>query len=138
MQAKEHRLQSLAAELTTLVQADADAYAGVVQAYRIAKSDPGRPAAILEHLRTATLVPLKTAELARDVATELLALRQKAKPSVLSDLKVGILMSLAAMEGGLENVNTNVKQIKDQSLEAEITDRIHIVEQSLVELRRLC
>jgi glutamate formiminotransferase/formiminotetrahydrofolate cyclodeaminase len=138
MQAKEHRLQSLAAELTILVQADADAYAGVVQAYRIAKSDPGRPAAILEHLRTATLVPLKTAELARDVATELLALRQKAKPSVLSDLKVGILMSLAAMEGGLENVNTNVKQIKDQSLEAEITDRIHIVEQSLVELRRLC
>jgi len=138
LEAKAHQLQSLAAELKTLVQADADAYAGVVQAYRRAKSDPGRPAAITEHLRTATLVPLQTAELARAVATQLLGLRQKTKPSVSSDLKVGILMSLAAMEGGLENVNANVKQTKDQSLEAEIADRIRIVEQSLVELRRLC
>ncbi|MDQ6733325.1 MAG: glutamate formimidoyltransferase [Nitrospirota bacterium] len=138
LETKEHQLQSLAAELKELVQADADAYAEVVQAYRRAKSDPGRPAAISEHLRTATFVPLKTAELARDVATQLLALRQKAKPSVLSDLKVGILMSLAAIEGGLENVSTNVKQIKDQSLEIEIADRIRIVEQSLVELRMLC
>lgn len=138
LETKEHQLQSLAAELKELVQEDSDAYARVVQAYRRAKSDPGRPAAISEHLRTATLVPLKTAELARDVATQLLALRQKAKPSVLSDLKVGILMSLAAIEGGLENVSTNVKQIKDQSLEIEIADRIRIVEQSLVELRMLC
>jgi glutamate formiminotransferase / formiminotetrahydrofolate cyclodeaminase len=138
LEAKEHQLQSLAAELKELVQADANAYAGVVQAYRRPKSDPGRPAAISEHLWTATLVPLKTAELARDVATQLLALRQKTKRSVSSDLKVGILMSLTAMEGGLENVSTNVKQIKDQSLESEVADRIHIVEQSLVELRRLC
>jgi glutamate formiminotransferase / formiminotetrahydrofolate cyclodeaminase len=138
LEATEHQLQSLAAELKTLVQADADAYAGVVQAYRRPKSDPGRPMAISEHLRIATLVPLQTAELARDVATQLLALRQKTKPSVSSDLKVGILMSLIAMEGGLENVSTNVKQIKDRSLEVEIADRIHIVEQSLVELRRLC
>lgn len=138
LEATEHQLQSLAAELKTLVQADTDAYAGVVQAYRRPKSDPGRPAAISEHLRTATLVPLQTAERARDVATQLLALREKTKPSVSSDLKVGILMSLTAMEGGLENVNANVKQTKDQSLEAEIADRIRIVEQSLVELRRLC
>ena len=138
LEATEHQLQSLAAELKTLVQVDADAYAGVVQAYRRAKSDPGRPAAILEHLWTATLVPLQTAERARDVATQLLALREKTKPSVLSDLKVGILMSLTAMEGGLENVNANVKQMKDQSLEEEIADRIRIVEQSLVELRTLC
>lgn len=138
LEASEHQLQSLAAELKELVQADADAYAAVVQAYRRAKSDPGRPAAISEHLRTATLIPLKTAELAREVATQLLALRQKTKPSVSSDLKVGLLMSLAAMEGGLENVSTNVKQIKDQALEREMADRIRIIEQSLVELRKLC
>lgn len=138
LEAKEHRLQSLAAELKTLVQADAEAYAGVVQAYRRAKNDPGRPAAISEHLRTATLVPLQTTELARDVAIQLLELRQKTKPSVSSDLKVGLLMSLSAMEGGLENVNANVKQMKGQLLEPEIADRIRLVEQSLVELRRLC
>jgi glutamate formiminotransferase / formiminotetrahydrofolate cyclodeaminase len=138
LEATEQQLQSLAAKLKTLVQADADAYAGVVQAYRRPKNDPGRPAAISKHLRTATLVPLQTAERARDVATQLLALREKTKPSVSSDLKVGLLMSLTAMEGGLENVNANVKQTKDQSLEAEIADRIRIIEQSLVELRRLC
>ena len=138
LKASEHRLQSLAAELKELVQADADAYAEVVQAYRRPKSDPGRPAAILENLRTATLVPLKTAELARDAATRLLSLREKTKPSVSSDLKVGLLMALAAIQGGLENVNANVKQSKNQSLDSEIANRIRIIEQSLVELKRLC
>jgi len=138
LESGEHRLQALASALKGLVQADADAYAGVVEAYRLPKTDPSRPAAIAENLRKATLAPLKTAELANDVATLLVSLRQKTKPSVSSDLKVGLLMSLAAMEGGLENVMTNVKQLKDQSLEREINDRIRIIEQSLVELRRLC
>jgi glutamate formiminotransferase/glutamate formiminotransferase/formiminotetrahydrofolate cyclodeaminase len=138
LKANEHRLQMLAAELKDLVQADADAYAGVVRAYRMLKSDPGRQAAIVQNLRTATLVPLKTAELANDVAMLLLALRQKTKPSVSSDLKVGLLMARAAIEGGLENVNTNVKQSKIQSVNSEIANRVHILEQSLVELKRLC
>jgi glutamate formiminotransferase / formiminotetrahydrofolate cyclodeaminase len=138
LEASEHRLQSLAAELKELVQADADAYAGVVQAYRMLKSDPERPAAILEHLRTATLVPLNTAELANEVATLLLSLRKKTRPSVSSDLKVGLLMALAAIEGGLENVNANVKQSKNQSLDSEIATRKRIIEQSLVDLKTLC
>jgi formiminotetrahydrofolate cyclodeaminase len=128
----------LAAELKELVQADAEAYAGVVQAYRMLKSDTGRPGAILENLRTATLVPLRTAERATDVATLLVSLREETKPSVSSDLKVGLLMALAAMEGGLENVRTNLKQTKIQSLDSEIANRVHIVEQSLVELKKLC
>ncbi|MBA2252627.1 MAG: glutamate formimidoyltransferase [Nitrospirales bacterium] len=138
LEASEHRLQLLASKLKELVQADADAYANVVQAYRIVKNDPGRATAISENLRTATLVPLKTAELANDVATLLRSLREKTKPSVSSDLKVGLLMALAAIEGGLENINTNVKQSKNQLLDSEIADRIHIIEQSLVELKKLC
>jgi glutamate formiminotransferase/glutamate formiminotransferase/formiminotetrahydrofolate cyclodeaminase len=136
--ASEHRLQALSSELQALVQADADAYAGVVQAYRIPKNDPGRPEAISENMRAAALVPLKTAELAKDVATLLLTLRQKTKPSVSSDLKVAMLMAFAAIEGGLENVRTNVKQIKNQSLDGDIAERIHTIEQSLVELKGLC
>ena len=138
LEASAHRLQSLAAELKELVQADANAYAGVVETYRMPKSDPGRSIAILENLRTATLVPLKTAELANDVATLLLSLREKTKPSVSSDLKVGLFMALAAIEGGLENVNANVKQSKNQLLDSKMANRIHIIEQSLVELKKLC
>ncbi|WP_447984839.1 glutamate formimidoyltransferase [Nitrospira sp. Nam74] len=138
LEANEQRLQLLAAELKELVQADADAYACVVRAYRMLKSDPARQAAILQNLRAATLVPLKTAELANDVAMLLLALRQQTKASVSSDLKVGLFMARAAIEGGLENVSTNVKQSKNQSVDSEIANRIHILEQSLVELKRLC
>ena len=138
LESSEQGLRSLAAELKKLVQADADAYAGVVQAYRMSKGDPGRPAAIIENLRTATLVPLKTAELANDVAGRLLSLREETKPSVSSDLRVGLLMARAAIQGGLENVNANIKQSKNQSLDNEIAHRIHVIEQSLVELERLC
>ena len=138
LQTNAHRLEALASSLRGLVQADADAYAGVLKAYRLPKSDPSRSEAISANLRTATLVPLQTAELANDVGRLLAALRQKTKPSVSSDLKVGLLMSFAAIEGGLENAITNVKQAKNQSLEMEIAGRIRIVEQRLVELRRLC
>lgn len=134
----EQRLHLLASELKELIQADADAYADVVRAYRLPKSESGRQAVILGHMRTATLVPLKTAELAHEVATILVDLKTMTKLSVSSDVKVGMLMALSAMDGGLENVRANVKQTKNQHLETEVGSRIRTVEQSLVELKSLC
>ena len=47
-------------------------------------------------------------------------------------------MVIAALEGGLENTRTNLKQITNQLLEKEITDRLTVLEQGLVDLKRLC
>jgi len=133
----ERRLTALREKLQGLIQADADAYARVVRAYRLPKSDPARAEAISTSLRIATEVPLETAALASEVASLLRALLPQTKPAVASDLKVGLLLALAAIEGALENVKTNLKSQKDQSLNKDLAIRIQAITQSLVELKGL-
>ena len=133
----ERRLTALREKLQGLIQADADAYAGVVRAYRLPKTDPARSEAISTSLRIATEVPLETAAKASEVASLLRALLPQTKPSVASDLKVGLLLALAAIEGALENVRTNMKSQKNQSLNKDLATRIQAITQSLVELKGL-
>ena len=133
----ERRLMDLREKLRGLVQADADAYAGVVRAYRLPKTDPARLEAISTSLRVATEVPLETAALASEAAALLRTLVQQPKPAVASDLKVGLLLALAAIEGGLENVMANLKSLKNQRFSDEIASRIQAIKQSLVELKGL-
>jgi len=109
----------------------------VVRAYRLPKTDPGRPEAISTSLRIATEVPLETAALATEAASLLRALLPQTKPAVASDLKVGLLLALAAIEGALENVKTNLKSKKNQSLDKDLAIRIQAITQSLVELKGL-
>lgn len=135
--AVEQRLLALRADLQRLIQSDADAYAGVVAAYRLLKEDPARAATISANLGTATEVPLETATLSTEAASLLRKLIPLTKPSVASDLKVALLMALAAIEGALENVKTNLKSITNQDVLRKSVDRIRQIEQSLVELRRL-
>ncbi|MEK6526769.1 MAG: cyclodeaminase/cyclohydrolase family protein, partial [Nitrospirota bacterium] len=133
----ERRLTDLREKLRGLVQADADAYAGVMRAYRLPKTDPARLDAVSTSLRVATEVPLETAALASEAAALLRALVQQTKPAVASDLKVGLLLALAAIEGGLENVRANLKSLKNQRFNDEIASRIQAIKQSLVELKGL-
>ncbi|HJU04003.1 MAG TPA: cyclodeaminase/cyclohydrolase family protein, partial [Nitrospiraceae bacterium] len=138
LHATEQRLLSLRSKLQALIQSDADAYANVMNAYRMPKDDSSRAAAIVKHLEAATEVPLETATLAAEAATVLRELLPLTKPSVASDLKVGLLMALAAIEGGLENVKTNLKSIKKPDLINKYRAQLAAIEESLVQLRRVC
>ena len=138
LQRSEQRLMALRERFEALVQADADAYEDVLKAYRVPKSDPERPRLISMSLQRATEVPLETAECGKEVAALLLAVRAVAKPSVSSDIKVGLLMALAAADGGLENVNVNMKSQINQSFKDEVAGRVRQLEGSLVELKSLC
>jgi glutamate formiminotransferase/glutamate formiminotransferase/formiminotetrahydrofolate cyclodeaminase len=133
----EQRLVSLSAELRELIQADAEAYAGVVKAYRLPKADPMRAVSISINLQRATEVPLKTAACAAEAASLLREVIPKLKSSVAPDLKVGLSMALAAIHGGLENVKTNLKSITDQEVIRNIGEQVVGIERSLVDLKRL-
>ncbi|HET8580725.1 MAG TPA: glutamate formimidoyltransferase [Nitrospiraceae bacterium] len=137
LEATERRLRELSEKLRGLVEADADAYAGVVTAYRLPKTDPSRPSAIATSLRIASEVPLETATLASEAASLLRTLLAQTKPTVAPDLKVGLLMARAAIEGGLENVYANLRSQANQSVVNDLTQRARAVEQRLVELKSL-
>jgi glutamate formiminotransferase/formiminotetrahydrofolate cyclodeaminase len=133
----EQRLSVMRDRLRALVQADAEAYASVVAAYRLPRTDPARTGSIATNLASAAQIPLETALLATEAATLLRSLNSRVKPTLASDVRVGLLMVLASVEGALENVRINLKSIKDQSVVENLSRQLVTIERSLVELKKL-
>jgi formiminotetrahydrofolate cyclodeaminase len=59
------------------------------------------------------------------------------KPSLSADLKVGLFMARAAIQGGLENVAANLEAQKNQELINATTKKIQGIKESLEELKGL-
>lgn len=130
---EEARLASLSLELGRLIQADADAFDQVLTAYRLPKTDAGRSQAIATALEQATEVPLRTATLAAEAGQLLRRLQSQTKPSVASDLTVGLLMARAAVEGGLANVDTNLKSLKNHEFTGKAFRQVEQIKRILEE-----
>jgi glutamate formiminotransferase / formiminotetrahydrofolate cyclodeaminase len=110
-------LEESLAELRQAVDRDAQAYSQVVAAQQLPKGTESekqvRALKLQEALRHATEVPMKVAEVACRVMQSLLELRSISNPNVASDLNVGFWMALAAAEGALENVMTNLESLPE-------------------------
>lgn len=136
LSAIEHRLLEVRARFQTLVESDAEAYEGVLQAYRLPKSDPGRARAISAALQVATEVPLETAALAMETLTLLRELGSLVKSAVSTDLDVGIRMGIAAVEGARANVQVNLKSQTDQEAVTAASVKLKEIEQRLAAFPR--
>jgi formiminotetrahydrofolate cyclodeaminase len=122
------RAARLRAELLDLVDRDAEAYAGVVEARRLTRETDAqreaRATAITEAVRAATTIPLRTA----DAAVEVLGLAEElapiGNPHALSDVGVAELLAAAAVRGALLNVEINLPALPaDDPLRAEAAAR---------------
>jgi glutamate formiminotransferase / formiminotetrahydrofolate cyclodeaminase len=135
---REQRLLELSRQLHQLVQTDTEVYNGLTDAYKIPKHRPDRPHAISIALQRATEVPLEITELSSEVARFLHRLRGDAKPTIQSDLTVGLTLAIAAAQAGLVTVKTNINMQRNQYLIDSIRLRITKATESLEELRVLC
>ena len=138
LEVMENRLTKLQERMTQLIHADAAAYEAVLKGYRMPKDDPSRAQIIADRLRTATEVPLESAGLANDTATLLLELRERVKPAVKPDINVGLFMAVAAIAGGVENADENLKALKNHPVPDEFGQRVEYLRERLVELRTVC
>jgi len=134
----EHRLLELSRQLYRLVQADTEVYNGLMDAYRMPKHHADRPHAISIALQQATEVPLEIMELSCEIARFLHTLREGAKPTIQSDLTVGLTIAIAAAQAGLVTVNANAKAQRNQHLVETMLLRIAKATESLEELKVLC
>jgi len=134
----EHRLLELSRQLYRLVQADTEVYNGLMDAYRMPKHHADRPHAISIALQQATEVPLEIMELSCEIARFLHTLREGTKPTIQSDLTVGLTIAIAAAQAGLVTVNTNAKAQRNQHLVETMQLRIAKATESLEELKVLC
>jgi glutamate formiminotransferase len=114
------RLAQLREELKAAIEADAESYKAVVQAYKLAKDSKDGEAAITLALKGATSVPLSVAEKSREVATILESLKEITNPKMVSDLVVGAALAQAAVEGALANVEINLESMTDRQFIEQI------------------
>jgi formiminotetrahydrofolate cyclodeaminase len=120
-------LTKLRAELQAAIDADADAYKGVVAAYKQAKETGNAASAIDESLKRATQVPLAVAERAREVHTITTALESITSPSMKSDLITSVALAEAAIRGALANVEINLESVKDSAFITEARRRSRVL-----------
>jgi glutamate formiminotransferase/formiminotetrahydrofolate cyclodeaminase len=138
------RVQALRRELTALVEQDALAYQGVLEAYRqpkgTAKEKKQRTAAIQEALEGAARVPLEAAKAAVEVLELLPRLLETGLPSAASDVGVAAYMAQAAVRGAGLNLRTNLSSLDEkglaESLEQELVSLEDRASQLMDEVER--
>ena len=116
------RLMPIAAHLTKLADADAQAFDRVMAAYKLPKDTDAQKAdrtrAIQTALQGATTVPLDTLRACADALAHAQAVAEHGNRSAASDAGVAIELLRAAASGAQANVQTNLDSIKDESFKA--------------------
>ncbi len=122
------RAEALQRELTDLMQADTDAYARVMDAYRLPKTTEtektARTQAIQAALQHAAEVPLRVAECCVEVLTLGRVVVEKGNLNATSDGGVGALMAHAGLRGAAYNVLINLGGIRDDAFAQERRARV--------------
>lgn len=115
-------------EAVELADADAKAFTGVTDAYRLPKGTDeeksARGAAIQEALVAAAEVPLRTAALAGEVLELARRIRAGANVNVLSDVAVAAVSARAAMQAAAVNVEVNRASMTDVVARARLEEEL--------------
>jgi glutamate formiminotransferase / formiminotetrahydrofolate cyclodeaminase len=126
------RLTALREELTSSIDADAEAYNVVMKAYKAARESGDGGRLINAALQQATSVPLGVAEGSAEVAQIVSSLGPITNPNMSSDLTTAMALTRAAREGALANVEINLGSMKpetadEEAFAKEIRDRVTVL-----------
>ena len=105
------------------VSQDAQAYAAVIEAYRLPKEDETKTGAIEAALRLAAEVPLQVAEHCLHLLELLVQLSPLGTRQCISDVGVATILGRAALEAALLNVEINLATMKDRKTVDQIASR---------------
>lgn len=134
------RAEALQRELTNLMQADTDAYARVMAAYRLPKTNEdervARTRAIQAALEHAADVPLHVAECCAQVLELARLVVEKGNKNAASDGGVGALMAQSGLHGAVFNVLINLSGISDETFKQERRARVNQLQTKAEHLAR--
>jgi len=115
-------------ELVRAIDADTEAFNEVIAGMRMAKDTSEqvelRSQVIKAGYKSAAEVPLRTAELCRQVLDICQAAANIGNMAVMSDAGVGALMALAGVQGAIHNVRINLPHTKDEAFIEQMQDRL--------------
>jgi len=111
-------------ELMRAVDADTEAFNEVIAGIRMPKDTAEqlalRSKVIREGYKSAARVPLRTAQLCREVLDLCQAAADIGNQAVMSDAGVGALMAYAGVRGAIHNVRINLPHTRDEAFIEEM------------------
>jgi methenyltetrahydrofolate cyclohydrolase len=120
------RATALAVRLESLIDEDSDAYAGVVEAFRLPKASDdekaARSSAIQRALTAATEAPLTVMRHCAEALTLGAAAIELGNENAATDAQVGVGLLKAALQGAGANVEINLGSLKDAAYVARVRD----------------
>jgi glutamate formiminotransferase/formiminotetrahydrofolate cyclodeaminase len=133
------KAQAIKDELVRAIDADTEAFNEVIAGMRMAKDTAEQVALRSQVIRagykTAAEVPLRTAELCRQVLDLCQAAADIGNMAVMSDAGVGALMALAGVQGAVHNVRINLPHTKDEDFIEQMQAKLGTL---VSESRELC
>jgi glutamate formiminotransferase/formiminotetrahydrofolate cyclodeaminase len=108
--------------LSAAVDRDAEAFNGVMAAYRIPKAERGPH--VEAALHQAATVPMEVAERAFALDRRLEALARETPRRLASDLETARALARAALAGALGNVRINLESITDEGFRRALEERV--------------
>ena len=133
------KAQAIKDELVRAIDADTEAFNEVIAGMRMAKDTAEQVALRSQVIRagykTAAEVPLRTAELCRQVLDLCQAAADIGNMAVMSDAGVGALMALAGVQGAVHNVRINLPHTKDEDFIEQMQTKLGTL---VSESRELC
>ncbi|MGH3519049.1 MAG: cyclodeaminase/cyclohydrolase family protein [Haloechinothrix sp.] len=113
------RADRIRAEVIPLVEADAEAYGAVLDAYRLPRQQPDRLEQIATALRAAADVPLRIAQAGSEVATLASRLATQGNRNLVGDAHTAVLLAEGATRAaaGLVRINAEAGKLDDAWLE---------------------
>jgi formiminotetrahydrofolate cyclodeaminase len=128
MKAVRDESERLRARLTAMVADDIAAFAGLMAAYRLPKTNDEeksrRAEAIQSNLTAATETPLACARACAEVVALARRAAEKGFSGVVSDAGVGVLAANSALRSAALNVYINAPALKDRSFATAATAEI--------------
>ena len=122
------RAQAVKDLLIRMVDEDTQAFDSVLTGMRMPRDTEEeralRSAAIQEGYKTATLVPLRTAEGCLEAMTLCQEMAAMATPEMISDVGSGALMAHAGLRSETYNVRINLPNISDDAFDKEVRGKL--------------
>jgi glutamate formiminotransferase / formiminotetrahydrofolate cyclodeaminase len=123
--------------LAAAIDRDANSFESVMAAHRLPQGtseEQGRREEAIQHaMKGAAQVPLEVACKSAELFEKLGQLEPISSPSMLSDIRVGRLMTSAAGRGALENVAINLASIADPAFVSQMKSEMQALSPRLAE-----
>jgi glutamate formiminotransferase/formiminotetrahydrofolate cyclodeaminase len=118
--------QALKVELLRLVDEDTNAFAGIMEAFKLPKTNvdeiTARKAAIEAASLYATQIPLLTMKVAYKILAIAKEMIENGNPNTLSDGAAGVLCNKTAVQAAYYNVMINAKGLMDKEIARQLAD----------------